>query len=401
MSPIAYKYNAGQHKNSGRSAVEDALRLRKSRDMAQALVDDLRKRIIDTSTEPWDALESAIQGLRKAQAKVTKKENTLGVDAKHKLRTLLNSPFLAKKMNACALKIRIRERLRSRKFELDRLERSYRKQRSGKLFNMKHDLSHLDIEQRINEHTQDSVKRRDPGITQLAYKYNKLCDDMKTLICQKKAPRYSTSPLKIEMERLFDLDVDDDIWLDVGIGYDDEEHGIVPPLWLSNDNVRAGIRAVMDMDRCSEERQRLLRERSALQLWFNEEWQVVNRALNQGRFQCSIVSYFFIHFTSLGMGRDLDYQLNLRKDKLCRLYVAWESTLTGIPFADGLPEWGPTADEIMQYRARYVLGGGAEMTEEGGFDYDVDFEADADGLLIEHLESLRISENYRDFHNSQ
>lgn len=117
--------------------------------MAQALVDDLRKRIIDTSSEPWDAataeleLESAIQGLRKAQARVTKKENTMGVDAKHKLRTLLKSPFLAKRMNACALKIRIRERLRSRKFELDRLERSYRKQRSGKLFNIKHDVISL------------------------------------------------------------------------------------------------------------------------------------------------------------------------------------------------------------------------------------------------------------------
>lgn len=233
--------------------------------MAQVLVDDLRKRIIDTSSEPWDAataeleLESAIQALRKAQARVVKKETTLGVDAKHQLRTLMKSPFLTKKMNACALKIRIRERLRSRKFELDRLERSYRKQRSGKLFNIKQGVSHLCIEQRINEHTHDSVKRRDPGITQLAYKYNKLCDDMNTLIRQKKAPQYSTSPLKIEMERLFDLDVDDDIWLDVGIGYDDEEHGMIPPLWLSNDNVRAGIRAIMDMDRCLEEQQRLLR----------------------------------------------------------------------------------------------------------------------------------------------
>lgn len=103
---------------------------------------------------------------------------------------------------------------------------------------------------------------------------------------------------------------------------------------------------------------------------------------------------------ALGMGRDIDYQFNLRKDKLCSLYVAWESTLTGIPCPDGLPEWGPSPEEIMQYRARYVLGGGAEMTEESGFDYDVDFEADADGLLIEHLESLRISENYRDLHNS-
>lgn len=32
----------------------------------------------------------------------------------------------------------------------------------------------------------------------------------------------------------------------------------------------------------------------------------------------------------------------------------------------------------------------------GGYEYDVDFEAEADALLIEHLESLRISENYRE-----
>lgn len=94
----------------------------------------------------------------------------------------------------------------------------------------------------------------------------------------------------------------------------------------------------------------------------------------------------------------MEYQLNLRKEKLCRLYVAWECTLTGIPFADGLPEWGPTQDEIMQYRARYVLGGGMEI-DEGGYEYDVDFEAEADGLLVEHLESLRILENYRELQN--
>lgn len=144
-------------------------------------------------------------------------------------------------------------------------------------------------EQRINEHTQDSVKRRDPGISQLAHKYNKLCDDMNTLIRQKKAPRNSTASLRIDMEQLFELDVDDDIWLDVGIGYDDEEDSRVPPLWLSNENVRAGIRAVMDLDRCLEEKKRLLQERSAMQVWFNEEWRVVNQALDQGRCMFSIL----------------------------------------------------------------------------------------------------------------
>ncbi|KAE9384417.1 hypothetical protein BT96DRAFT_960902 [Gymnopus androsaceus JB14] len=169
------------------------------------------------------------------EGKVKRKEDSLGVTAKQQLRHLIKSPFLTKKMNARALKTRIRERLRSRKFELDRLERSYRKQRS---------------EQRINEHTQDSLTR----------KYNRLCDDMDTIIRQNKAPRNAIAPVKIEMEGLFDLDVDDDIWLDIGLG--------APPLWLSNDDVRAGIRAMLDRDRCLEERKRLLDERSAMQEWF-------------------------------------------------------------------------------------------------------------------------------------
>ncbi|KAE9383043.1 hypothetical protein BT96DRAFT_770065, partial [Gymnopus androsaceus JB14] len=192
-------------------------------------------------------LETAVQTLRKAEIRLKKKEEALGVTARQQLQHLIKSPFLTKKMNARALKTRIRERLRSRKFELDRLERSFRKQRS---------------EQRINEHTQDSVKRRDPGIAELTRKYNKLCDDMATLIRQKKAPRNAISPVRIEMEGLFNLDVDDDIWLDIGLGYDDDDDngggiGSAPPLWLSNDNVRAGIRAMLDRDRCLEERKRL------------------------------------------------------------------------------------------------------------------------------------------------
>lgn len=140
-------------------------------------------------------------------------------------------------------------------------------------------------EQRINEHTQDSVKRRDPGIADLTRKYNRLCDDMATLIRQKKAPRNAIAPVKIEMEGLFDLDVDDDIWLDIGLGYGDDDDGnSIPPLWLSNDKVRAGICAMLDRDRCLEERKRLLGERSAMQEWFSEEWMIVTTAMRDGKF---------------------------------------------------------------------------------------------------------------------
>lgn len=79
------------------------------------------------------------------------------------------------------------------------------------------------------------------------------------------------------------LDVDDEIWLNMGIGYDIEGDDRVPPLWLSNDKVREGIRAMTDRDRCIEERVRLLKERSALQLWFSEEWKVINAAIECGK----------------------------------------------------------------------------------------------------------------------
>lgn len=94
---------------------------------------------------------------------------------------------------------------------------------------------------------------------------------------------------------------------------------------------------------------------------------------------------------------DIEYQLNMRKDKLSHLFVIWERTLIGVPAAEGSPEWGPSEEAIIQYRALHAFGGGVE---EGGYEYDVDFETEADGLLIEHLDSLRTTENYREIQNT-
>ena len=105
------------------------------------------------------------------------------------------------------------------------------------------------------------------------------------LIRQRKAPQNSIAPLKIQLEGLFDLDIDDDIWLDVGLSYGngDEDDESLPPLWLSNENVQAGIRALLDRDRCREEHARIITERSAMQVWFNEEWHVIHAAIHQGK----------------------------------------------------------------------------------------------------------------------
>lgn len=54
------------------------------------------------------------------------KKAALGVEARTLLTDISTSDYLRLRMNARALKQRIRDRLRHRKFELERLERAYR-----------------------------------------------------------------------------------------------------------------------------------------------------------------------------------------------------------------------------------------------------------------------------------
>ncbi|KAJ3739561.1 hypothetical protein DFH05DRAFT_1537978 [Lentinula detonsa] len=327
---IGYGLSDGRSKNLGKSAVEEVIRIRKSRDMLTEKVSHLREIIINPSTPTWDVataeleLQTAKESLSKVQAKLASKERALGERQRVQLRTLVKSTYINKRMNALALLTRIRERLRSRKFELDRLECSYRKQRS---------------EQRVNDHTQDSVKRRDPTIASLARKYNQYCVELARLIEQRKATRNAVPPKAIDMDKLFSLDVDDDIWLDIGLGYDNNNDNnndnTAPPLWLSNEKIR-------------------------------EEMNIF-------------------------------FQVEIRKDRLRRLFVAWERAIVGIPATENLPEWGLSQGEMIRAREEQVFGGGIEQMEDA---FDIEFEADADELLTEHLDSLRVTENYKESRRS-
>ena len=124
-------------------------------------------------------------------------------------------------------------------------------------------------------HTEASIKRRDPSIQSLAHKYNKLVDEIIRAIDKDK--KRVLPPLHINLNNLFGLDVDDDIWQDVGLTESDEV--TEPPAWLCNEEVRDGIKAMLEQDRCEEERQRLIMEKRSLQEWFQEEWLIVNEAI--------------------------------------------------------------------------------------------------------------------------
>ncbi len=68
----------------------------------------------------------------KYEATIKLKLTQLGVQDRQDYENLKTDKFLQLRMNARALKMRIRQRLRERKFELERLERTYRNAVNGK-----------------------------------------------------------------------------------------------------------------------------------------------------------------------------------------------------------------------------------------------------------------------------
>ncbi|KAI5985254.1 hypothetical protein EDD15DRAFT_2390194 [Pisolithus albus] len=209
-----------------------------------------------------------------------RQKTLLGMNGYANLAKIQNSAYLQLRMHALSIKKRIRDRLHQRKFELERLERSYR---------------HTVSEQRLQYHTEASVKRREPGIVKLASSYNNL---------------YS----------LFKLDVDDDIWQDVGLG--DDSDGLLPP-WLADERVRSGIRSLLELRRCEEEERRLLQEKKNLVLWFSEETSQLTPSVDD----------------------DLAYELNCRASTLAGLCLMWQKQLRDYPWTPD-EEWGPSDQEL-------------------------------------------------------
>ncbi|KAI6098777.1 hypothetical protein EV401DRAFT_2061976 [Pisolithus croceorrhizus] len=234
-------------------------------------------------------------------------------------------------------------------FEMERLEHSYQ---------------HTVSEQRLQNHTEASVKRCEPGIGKPASSYNNLCLQMVGLIQQGKAPQGSIAPLLIPRDSLFKLDVDDDIWQDVGLG--DDSDGFLPP-WLADVKVCSGIRSLLDLRRCEEEERHLLQERKALIHWFAEEW---------GRLQQTIG----------GADDNLAYELDCRASALSGLCLMWQKQLRDFP---GAPEeyWGASDEELhsMLQGPCSIFLDGDEVERFDGLDSDSEDEEDENGVLDDEL----------------
>ncbi|RDB27721.1 hypothetical protein Hypma_003286 [Hypsizygus marmoreus] len=344
----------------GKVAVEEVIRLRKGRDILKERVQELEGILIDPDA-PADifadaeiGLERARESLLESNRRIQVKERALGINDRDELQRLISNPYIAARMNARALKQRLRDKLRFRKFELDRLERSFRKQVNDK---------------KIHAHTESSVNRREPTIQRLAQDYNRLCGTMAKLIKERKAPRGARCPQKINSKGLFALDVDDEIWQDVGL--DDDMPGTEPPPWLSND------------------RNRLRHECRAMREWFAEEWLTLN------------VTYDSTDDESLR------YEVMLRRTEMCHLCATWQKSVQSLDFGnvDSLPPWGPSSEEILE--ARIVQGTASVRDSDGDDEWNMEshddeddgcFEDDAedsDYILLETLDAVDLADSFR------
>ncbi|KIJ23361.1 hypothetical protein M422DRAFT_84127, partial [Sphaerobolus stellatus SS14] len=150
--------------------------------------------------------------------------------------------FLQHKLNANALKSRIRAKLISQKFERGRLERAYQHQ-------VMHESGFI-----YHQQTKNLLKRSRQSITTLISRYNALINEMKTLKHRRRAPAGAIVPDRLEATDLFRLDVDDDIWMDLA---GDGDENTIPPAWMADIAVRASIPALLECGRVEEERERL------------------------------------------------------------------------------------------------------------------------------------------------
>ncbi|KIM34886.1 hypothetical protein M413DRAFT_32940 [Hebeloma cylindrosporum] len=344
-------------KNLGKKAVEEVIRLQKLHATLTSRVETLLAVISDATSPEYMILDvenkynGALAASEHTSALLRQKERALGPFERQHLRQLAKSPYLRNRMNVLALKIRLRDKLRGRKFELERLERTFRKQVN---------------EHKVHAHTESSVKRRDPSIQQLARSYNDLCTKIAKHIRHGRAPSGAICPDKIESKGLFALDVDDVIWQDTGLNDVNSES---PPRWLCDAKVRSGILVMLDLDRCEEEEL--------------QEWDTANAA--------------YENTEDVG----LRYQLGIVKDSLCRLCAIWQRSVHTLDIAtadEELDLWGPSEDEILSADIAAVTAAlGNDPIEDDDEDSvaDLDEEEEMDIGLITALEAVDLADAYR------
>lgn len=161
---------------------------------------------------------------------------------------------------------------------------------------------------------------------------------MKKEAAEGRKPHRAIMPLDVPKDKMWDLDVDDPIWIDVGLGWSEPGgplvegaagDGIDIPRWMGDDGIRQGMRALGLHDRAGEEKVRLSLERDTLQLEAREVWGAIN------------------HLLDLEVDPDYKFQWEYRRQMTLKMIIDWSRSVIGIPSDLAQSEnWGPEYEEM-------------------------------------------------------
>ncbi|KAI6032412.1 hypothetical protein EDC04DRAFT_2868938 [Pisolithus marmoratus] len=211
--------------------------------------DSMVSNIIHDVSEFNLQLAEAQASLDKAKQSLQCRLNSLGISQHADLDKMKKSVYLQTLLNAHSIKTCIRD---------FRLEQPYRSTVN---------------ELRLSANVHSSIKHHEPTIVKLVSTYNKLCDDIHSMVWLGKAPHHAIHPPYISGDTIFSLDVDDEIWNDIGL-----DEGTLP-CWLADETVRQGIRLQLEVNHCNEEVERLSWECCNLQEWMIDQWKGLGIAL--------------------------------------------------------------------------------------------------------------------------
>ena len=241
----------------------------------------VQSKIDDTST--------ALERIRKTCAQMKRELSLHGDGAIAKYNQIRKDGFILMRMNLKVLRDQILTKLRARRFELASIDRAYRSRALGNVLTiscMSHEADCCLTDRQAQDHAEKAINRRQSGVPALVKKYNAKRDEM--LALQKKSQRLAHAyiPPEIQMAGLYQMDVDSDIWSSLEWAEDFCEGNV--PKWLSDINVRRGIRFVQEFQNAEREMVRCDLEYKNLRDWFRAECEAASHALcqiNDGEFR--------------------------------------------------------------------------------------------------------------------
>ncbi|KAG1864094.1 hypothetical protein C8R48DRAFT_570903, partial [Suillus tomentosus] len=197
----------------------------------------------------------------------------------------------------------------------------------------------------------------------------------------KPSPSDLTLEHVLNSDGIFQLNVDDNIWQDIGL----DDATINPPAWLSDEAVRNSIRLQLEVDRCFEEEARLMREQSVMQEWMFTEQEGIQDALSNA--VEDVVLTF--HLTSC-------------KDELANICVTWRRKVQRIPCAWSVVDSSGPSYEVLLWATHKQAQpsfwneddqsvGPVEEDDEG----DLDCGEIGDDELMDAIEDIALVDEYR------